>query len=293
MRRFGWPAAIALVLLANVALLLGAWWNRSGEPEVPAELTERELRLVHGDDEDSGLSLRLVWRSPEESEEEPGWFDAAKLEAVGYDCSLPLEDPSAEIFYTRRLPREAWVVLEYAGPAWEKWREQEERALAEELEEMRKLERPGAEIEKKREAGEKSIRYASRLLAVDAGRDAGVLRSLYPDPGRHLVVRAVVRLRYERPRDLETKALRTPFLRGRVQEVLVNGIHVPRARRAILDAVRKEKPARSWRGADLGKEPRYRVRLRYGRRREPWVVEVLPIGAESGSPGRIEGPPSS
>jgi len=292
MKRFGWVAAIALVLLASVALLLGAWWNRSGGPEAVIELTEREARLVHGDDENTGLSLRLVWRSPEESDEEAGWFDAAKLEAVGYDCGLSIEDPSAEIYYTRRLPREAWVVLEYAGPAWQTWREQQEEDLAETLEEMRKLEKPEAKIEERREEGEERILHASRLMAVDAGRDAGALRALYPDAGRHLVVGAVVRLHYERPWDQETKSHRSPFLRGRVRQVLVSGIHVPRAHRAVLDAVRKEKPARSWHGAGLGEEPRYRVRLRYGRRREPWVVEVLPISAEDRPADEPEGPPA-
>lgn len=100
-RRFG--ASVGLVVLTNAIVLIGIAYNRGGEPEAEITLTEREVPLSYEafqSDENTELALRLHWQSPAhrwqalmfESRLEPDWFDQAKLEAVGYDCSLPLRN---------------------------------------------------------------------------------------------------------------------------------------------------------------------------------------------------------
>jgi hypothetical protein len=95
---------------------------------------------------------------------------------------------------------------------------------------------------------------ASRLSAVDAGRDPEELRRLYPDRARYIITPADVRLRYLHDAPEGEK------LAGRVQRLLPPLIHVPRNHRALFTGVEGE--------------PSYRVTLRYGRRHEPWILAV-------------------
>jgi hypothetical protein len=53
-------AAVVLLLLANVVVLTGVAYNRSGEPLFSIELTERELPLMQSigyEEENSGTTL--------------------------------------------------------------------------------------------------------------------------------------------------------------------------------------------------------------------------------------------
>ena len=57
-------AAVILLLLANVAVLAGVAYNRSGPPLVSIELTERELpiQLFFGiTDENTATALSIEW----------------------------------------------------------------------------------------------------------------------------------------------------------------------------------------------------------------------------------------
>src|SRR5215472_6318591 len=101
-RRFG--ASAGLIVLTNVIVCIGVAYNRGGEPEAEIALTERELPLSYAafrSEENTELALHLRWQSPAHRwhalvlapRPEVDWFDQAKLEAVGYDCSFPLSDP--------------------------------------------------------------------------------------------------------------------------------------------------------------------------------------------------------
>jgi hypothetical protein len=116
MRRYGPWLAAALVVLSNLAAWRVAALNRRGEPEAVLVLTERELRLPVRQAENTALTLRLVferWRERGNTVvTEAGWFDRAKLEAIGFDCSRPLTPEHAE-YYRTRAPRSTFAALEY------------------------------------------------------------------------------------------------------------------------------------------------------------------------------------
>ena len=237
-------SAAALVLLTDIFVLIGVSRNRSSTTE-EIELTERELPLQAPGEDNTGVSLRLsqigatgfAW-SP--SAENAGWFDQAKLAEVGFDVRMPLTDPAAEIRYRNVLPRDAFTVLEYGGPAWEDW------------------------VNHQAEVPNWNPRDQTHLIAIDAGRDPIALRRKYPDFRKHLVVRAVVALVYQTTWDPNTHQRVLPkFLRGEIQTVTPNEIHVPLP----------EAPTLSGLPADR-RMPRYAVTLRYGTHYEPWVVKV-------------------
>ena len=274
MRRAGPILAVAVVILANAVALVGVARNRAGTPEAEVRLTERELPLSPWTDENTGAFLQLEWqRSFPGSKIETPWFDRAKLESLGFDCSYPAEGKDARERYGRMVPRSAYVVLEYDGPAWRRWLEARE-----------------AEPEKKDALPENARVSASRLVPIDVGRDPDDLRRLYPDRTRSLIVPAIVAPRWTRLEEHEG-ARGKAVLSGRVQSILVSEVHVPKNLGTSLAALRAAdtavpEPVRARDGERRGPPvpqrrhapPRYEVRLRYGARREPWVagVSLLP-----------------
>jgi hypothetical protein len=201
MKGRGWIAA-GIVLVSNLAALGGVAWNRGGEPEAVLELTERELSLPPPAAENTAMALRLqlwnVLRRP--SPPEQSWFDRAKLEAIGFDCSRPLDEANLPR-YRATPPRRTYAVLEYSGQAWEGGRQ----SLA-----------GGADD------------GSSRLMVVDAGNDRAALRARWPDRHRAVIVPAVAVLWVEQKPD------GTKVLRGRIPFVQPMELNVPHAHRAVL-----------------------------------------------------------
>ncbi|MCX6631485.1 MAG: DUF4824 family protein [Candidatus Solibacter sp.] len=162
MKRKGVLLAVAVVLVSDAIALLEAARNRAGEPVESIQLTERELRLVRPTKESTALLLQLDWKPVwrwVRAEEGAEFFEKAKLEELGFDCRLPVTDPSAAAHYRATVPRQVFAVLEY-----------------------------------RESTGEES---RSRLQVVDAGRDFARLRGKYGGQGRYLIVPGLVRLHFE------------------------------------------------------------------------------------------------
>ncbi len=276
MKRMALVFTAALVILTNAVLLAFVALNRSGEPEATIELTERELRLTPGDSENTGVVLTLAWSSPfdlggRQAVRYP-WFDRARLEAVGFDCRMPLDDPSAERFYQAQsmLSRPAFAVLEYDGESWKK-------ELERELDQAeRNRQAPGgARVETPeaiKERADNAISRRSRLVVVDVGSNAGELRARYPDRTRFLVMRSFVSLVYlSKSRAPNGEG---PRLTGIVANILPETVYVPREMRAPGDVLSARPAPDEWPGALLKHDPRYRVTLAFGHRLEPRVVKV-------------------
>lgn len=242
MRRAGPLLAAAVVVVANLLALASVARNRSGEPEAELWLTERELPRAPWTDESSGVFLRLEWaRSRPGSKADWPWFDRAKLESLGFDCSHPADAKDADSHYARVMPREAFVVLELDGEAFARWLEAREAQPP-------APSPPSGPPESPRET-------ASRLVPIDAGTDAAALRRLHPDRARHLIVPAVV-----------SPAWKDGLVFGRIRQLRVSQVHVPKD---VANGV----PALRQRGTAA---PRYEVLVRFGRRLEPWAVEARP-----------------
>jgi hypothetical protein len=252
-------AAIAVAAAAPLLVLAASARNRAAAPEAEVELTEREARLVPAGEGRRWAVLRLDWnRFDPDARKDAGWFGRARLDALGFDTRLPADDPGASAFYGWQPARVAFVALELDGPA----------AAADD------------------DAFPHPRETRSRLHAVDVDRDARALRARHPDRSRVLVVRAVVSAACRGRWDPSTRTLSPPFLEGRIERLLVEEVHVPKERRALLDALVSGEPRSAGAGGppreaghrkSANGPPRYRVLIRTGSRFEPWVAEVLPI----------------
>ena len=267
MRRLGPVLAVAVVLLANALALVGVARNRAGEPEAEVRLTERELPPAPWTDESTGVFLQLEWpRTFPGSKVDLPWFDRAKLESLGFDCSHPVEAKDAREHYGRMVARRAFVVLEYDGPAWGRW-----------------IEARDAQPAEKDAPAEDARVWASRLVPIDVGLDPGELRRLHAERSRYVIVPAIVGA--GRTGDGPGGKV---VLGGHILYVLVSEIHVPKGLGALLAELRAADaavPAPPRDEAPSGPPvlprrhapPRYEVLLRYGAHHEPWVAEVRPL----------------
>jgi hypothetical protein len=280
-RRAGPVLAAALVALANALALLGVARNRAGEPEAELRLSERELPLAPWSDENTGAFLQLRWqRALPGSKVDLPWFDRAKLESLGFDCSYPAEGKGAQERYGRMAARPAYVVLEYDGEAWRRWLQADE---AEPRKPRSESKPPQTPIEEARVSG-------SRLVPIDVGNDASALRGLYPDRAHCLIVAGIVAPRWAvLKEDAEGHAIQA-VVAGRIRSLLVSEVHVPRDLATPLAAVRdadaaaartvrpRERPREGPPDAPVhSSPPRYEVVLRVGAHHEPWVAALRPL----------------
>lgn len=270
--------ALGLLIVVNVVVLLGVARNRSGEPDAVATLTERELPLSWSfrHEENTGVSLHLNVNS---DSEEQKWFDEAKLAELGFDTRNRGKEDRWLVY--RELPREAFVVLEYDGEAWQRHRRRE----LEEIEGLAvkvlegKLKAEEAENQKQEKLFRLSI--ASRLFTIDAGSDPGVLRRRYVDRSRYIILPARLRMMVDWRCDSEGEKGEEHFC-GLVQQILVDELHVPRKLHRELLALPEKSRIRPGYTSFDPKDParvRYRVQVAVGRRLEPWV-KAIEIGDE-------------
>jgi len=297
-RRFGSPAVVAaglaLVLIADGAILATAVWNRRGGPEAEITLTGRELSLPEFREEDNtGLSLSLVlgdepppgvrriaWRrSYRVRRPEHPWLDAAKLRELGFRSDINPSDPEAEAACEKEGARSVYLVLDYEGEAWKDWlADREER-----VRDLRRKVESGTEDRKTLEDAEALLALdrvmRSRLFAVDAGLDPGSLRRRHADGARTIIVRGIVTPTIFQSADGERRLVT-------ILEVLPARVHVPAALRPELkpflpreterEVVEREMKtgATAW---PSPAPPGYRAVLAIGRRLDPWLVSVSPI----------------
>ena len=238
MRRNSLLLAAALILLSNAMVLLGVARNRAGQPLRTVQLSERELPLNYRGQEDSGVSMRLAWDQYSLAGYDPySWLDRAKLQSLGFDCDAALRNPAHP-----PLPRPAFLVLEYNGPAWEAWQK-----FAEQKADPRF-----------------SAAARSRLFVIDAATTPEPLLPKYTDTRKYLLVRGVVRLNVSNW-DMTTQKTGPYHLQPSVSALLPKDIHVPLPFSKML-ADRSSGTAAS--------EFHYTVTLSFGSRFEPWVAAV-------------------
>lgn len=265
MRRKGFLFALAFVALVNAGVLAGVAYNRSGTPTAQLTLSERELYLVRNGyrHEDSGLVLRLRWTRSSQLGDLV--LDRRKLAALGFRLPDP-EDTRAWKRHFWGSSREAYVVLEFDGPAWAALLRAQRNTLSE------RLAKASSERERKslQSNFERFANQTSRLVVVDAGRDPAALRARYPGRSRYLISRARISVYQteahggnnggEKPRKRVT--------RGRVAELLPSRVSVPRVYRAAFLM------ANNGGHAVPRRRSHYSVTLAYGQRYEPWIVSA-------------------
>ncbi|NIR61321.1 MAG: DUF4824 family protein [Gammaproteobacteria bacterium] len=273
MSRLAW-LAVGLVLAADALALAGVWWNRS-ETTATVKLTERELPAHYAGPESTALALRIDWNR---YDYEDGGLTPEKLEALGFDVSVPAGSPDASLRYRKQLPREAYVVLEYDGRAWRDWIAARREKVAELEHRVSEGEATTAQLEQARRELERALAWHSRLLVVAAGLDPDALREEYRDTGRYLIARGVIAIGHV-PGGRDHPARIT----GHVRSIEPATVHVPPSQRAALVEALGEGAEPGQRHGPYGLYghpeggPRYEVTLRYGRRYEPWVEAIAPM----------------
>lgn len=264
-------AGAALILAGNAAALIGVAYNRGGEPDAVIELSDRELTSPYSyrsSEENSGLALHLTWRSDRDVQSSfagiasggaSPWLNKDKLAELGFDVSAPPQDPAAARRYEKALPRKAYVVLEFNGPAYQAAVQQRQTELS--AAQTLLANNPGKiEFVERVKSAQTQLdneqHNHSRLFAVDVGPDRVSLRSRYPDRAQYLILPGQVRL-----------AVTDKELTGFITGLGVDTINVPLENRAAI--------------ADGARHAHYTVRLAFGKRAEPWILEARAARNES------------
>jgi hypothetical protein len=247
-RKAVWLAAV-VVLLSNAVALGFAWLNRAGEPDAELTLTERELRILPRETENTAIALRLAWIDPAGNPDSVSWFDAAKLASLGFHCNV-LATPGSASACRNQPPRAAYAAFEFEGDSWNRY--------------LASI--PAGPARESAEAG-------SHLVLIDVGLNPAALRARHPDRHRIVIAPATVGLASRQPQR------QPPVPAGRVNLVYPMELSVPRQLRAAFEGLASQPqgpydPQQSWRGSPLSGSPRYHATLRWGQSFEPWLVSV-------------------
>ena len=269
-------AGSVLILLTNAVALVGAAYNRSGDPESRLHLSQRELQNYRWNEirDNSGITLTLNWRVAREAPAQrndygvgysagkwgtPTWLDKAKMSELGFDVVKLASKPEYGRYYKESLPREALLVLEINDQAYQ----QELKRAMEYAEQSRALQagNPSSEEFKQRakNAEENYIneqQINSRLFVIDAGIDLLKLRATYPDRTRYAIVHGLIH-----PNTMHEK--NGTRIGGYISELHAERINVPLNYRQVFDNVAS-----------------YEVTVAFGKRLEPWIVAASRVVAE-------------
>lgn len=298
MKRYGLIAAIILLVVVNSLVLANVLHNRSGAYDAEVKLTERELPIHYSwrpsGKENTGMSLRLSWETfdPEITikggryrSRHTAWFDKAKLESIGFDCSRPIASESADLYYRKMLPRKTFAVLEYEGKTWQEWQDNQGQRIKEMEEQVKTKKETEKNLENFKKEYKRSLIAKSRLFVVDVGNDASLLRQKYPDRSRYIITPAKVRLLYYRSKEEGSEKPYVERLEGQISEILIAEINVPLAQREVLDRLVNAEKSKGnhityYPYYNREQPPDYMVTLRYGKRYEPWIVDIQRIGEQ-------------
>jgi hypothetical protein len=251
------PAAV-VAIAANIAMLAAARVNRAGGPEATIRVTERELRLAPASDRDSMRRLHLaVAAATYATTSFDDWLTDSKLAELGIDCGAARRRAGDRSVTACGLSRRAFVALEFDGPSWTARIERLRRHLALETSPTRDADWQAKTLQVELSGG-------SRLVAVDAALDAGVLRAAHPDRSRYMILPAVVTA----TADVETRGSK-PSVHGRIWPVTTSLV-APGRYSGLLSKLGSSR-------YPLNGAPRYSVTLAVGRRYEPWIVSIDPI----------------
>ena len=272
-------AGLAIIIVTNVVALAGVAYNRSGQPGTQIELTERELAMPYRYygmfKENTGLGLRIKCRLEGDSyygygncNGIPKWFDREKLVELGFKLQ-PLQDKDAGRYaWEKKLPHKAYIVLEHDGAAHQRALVKAEQELNAQLQLLG--DNPNKEeFEKRVKAAKDKLEgeqgYFSRLFAIDAGSDKTKLRKRYPASSHYLIMQALIK-----PSWYGNGKGKNGEWKGRITKLLINTINVPLEHRAVFELLEPDQINRNQDQVT----PRYKVSLAFGKRSEPWVIDV-------------------
>ncbi len=273
-------AGAIIILASNAVALLGVAYNRSGDPDAIVELTERELGMPHRHygliKESTGLALRIKCRVETLPQgigyhgnhclNTADWLDRNKLIELGFDPeSLPESRADTSLSGNNHRSRQAYLVLEYNGDTYRRMVKKAEEHLAREKS-LLEQNPDNEEFESRVDSAQESLLSEqlsnSRLFAIDAGRDREALRKKYPDRSRYILMQALIKPVW-RSREPHCEWF------GMISSLLIETVNIPLAYRELFEPLEADTQYDEYR-----QPPRYKVRVAFGKRTEPWVLGV-------------------
>jgi Domain of unknown function (DUF4824) len=252
---------LGIIIVTNSVALMGVAYNRKNAPESTLMLSERELINAYQHIDNSGIALNLQWQVLEhENLNYPAedqtyawysysrnayWLTNEKLKALGFDVVASINMVNGTREYNEVNDREAFLVLELNGPAYQRSLQQvkawavrrESKALA--ADEIKRAEQ-----------------QASRLFVVDAGKNAESLRQQYPNRKQYAIVKGLIHADWLTIKD-------APVLRAYISNLSIPQLHVAKPYDAVF--INSGKPNIAL---------KYRFNVAFGQRYEPWIVGV-------------------
>lgn len=280
-------AGLALIGLVNLIVLAGVAWNRQPPADSSLKLSERELNSTYAywRQDNSSVALRLDYRWPSPADNAPYGLSISAEQMVGLGFAMPTERSDETVRrYRRQLDRDALLVVELAGPAYQREITLARDAYAEALR-LQQAVPDSADLREATRQAKAALTFeqqrASRLLVVDVGVDQQLLRTRYPDRQRYAIVRAIIAAQASsvvtawtgEGTDLRPENQRWVWqLGGSADTPGVHSINVPQRWHATLDRLPAldEQP-----GMDsASQQKRFTAEVAFGRRLEPWLLEL-------------------
>ncbi len=252
--------AFLLIVVTNIFILTNVYLNRSGESTTSIVLTEREVHIpYYNNSQNNALSLKIKWRVLNENNKvnyyynkQASWLNKTKLQSLGFD----IDKITKQRKYKPVSHKEVFLVLEYDAQAYQKTLKYRQT----ELEEKEKTAN-NKKIKDAREALHVEQHNASRLFIIDANLDYESLRHKYKDTSKYIIAKGIVKAHYN---------IKTKTLSGYINRLSVPSLHVELKYKQILKQLTKNKALKY----NSAEKPRYKVKVEYGSRYEPWISSV-------------------
>jgi len=251
--------AFLLIIVTNIFILMGVSSNRS-EITSSITMTERELQIPYSSNkENTGISLNIKWRVLNTNKKisyyynrQASWLNKDELKSLGFD----IQNITKQKKYKPAPKKEVFLVLEYDGDAYKTTLEQIKLDLVEKQKQGNKL-----KIKNATKALHVEQNSASRLFVIAAGNDYTKLREIYKDTSKYIIAKGIVKAHYN---------IQTKELSGYINSLSVTSLHVELKYKQILTKLTKNKSIKY----NSDEKPRYKVKVKYGSRYEPWVSGI-------------------
>lgn len=280
-------AGLALIGLVNVFVLAGVAWNRQPPEESRLQLSERELAnpYAYWRKDNSSLALRLDYRWPSQADEDHYHqsISAKKMAELGFHVPTELNEQTVRR-YRRQLDRDALLVLELDGPAYQR----EVALLRDAHAEAQRLHTAVPDSKALREAARHAAnaldyeqQRASRLLVVDVGVDQQALRARYPDRARYAIVRSIIKVQASSVASAWTAEGDDPRpdnqrwswqLGGSADTPGLYSLILPQRWHATFDGLPQSDQQSG--ATYAGYQKLFSAEVAFGRRLEPWFVDL-------------------
>jgi hypothetical protein len=267
--------ALSLILLVNAFILIGVWYNRSGDAESMVTLTEREVGMPYSWSRDQS-SVHIDWRIISSDYDSysrynsPVWFDQEKLESLGFEFAKD-SGANKQLHF---IESEAILVLEYDGEAYQQALKVTQKRV-EDIEKKLSLLIDDEALLIDLKSAKENLKYekqaASRLFVIDVGLDKKSLRIKYPDNQRYILANGIVDVISYGHYDSNEKSTIT----GRISRLSVKSLHIDKDMHSIIDKLTPNSN-----NSSSENPPRFSLKVHYGQKLEPWIEQVSLLDSE-------------